>query len=147
MSGLPGTDTKTDGGNPDADPASSNHSSYQDPEHNSRIPDLNPEWGPAHTEFDNGLLDGYVAVSGKRALSYYTGRSAFHWLAKTFASSDRHFSPLIGPTWPNRLFFFKAPRAVMEDISTNEGGDHEVWRSGGLDFHSLEGQGRLVQSI
>jgi phospholipase C len=29
----------------------------------------------------------------------------FYWLAETFGSSDRYFSSLLGPTWPNRYFF------------------------------------------
>jgi phospholipase C len=67
------------------------------------------EWGPSHLQYDNGKMDGFVAASnpmGKRAMRYYKKADIpfYYWLAANFAISERHFSSLIGPTWPNRLF-------------------------------------------
>ncbi len=66
----------------------------------------NHEWGPSHLQFDNGNMDGFVAVGGSTAMSYYGKADIpyYYWLAENFAVSDRHFSSLLGPTWPNRLF-------------------------------------------
>ena len=45
-----------------------------------------------------------------------------HQLAKKFAVSDRHFSSLLGPTWPNRLFFFSSTTCGhTEGADSNQG--------------------------
>jgi phospholipase C len=54
-------------------------------------------------------MDGFVLSNnpdGARAMGYYDCDDIpfFYWLANTFAISDHHFSSLLGPTWPNRLF-------------------------------------------
>jgi phospholipase C len=88
------------------------------------------EWGPSHLQFDNGKMDGFVAVGGATAMSYYTEIDIpyYYWLARTFAISDRHFSSLLGPTWPNRLFTVAATSCGFAEgddtnplISTNCG--------------------------
>src|ERR1700733_14914961 len=73
----------------------------------------NHEWGGSHLQYDDGLMDGFVLASnpgGARAMGYYMCDDIpfFYWLAKTFAISDHHFSSLLGPTWPNRLFTMAA---------------------------------------
>ena len=75
--------------------------------------DTNHEWAGVHLQYDNGAMDGFVSTNnpgGARAMGYYdaTDLPYYYWLAKTFAISDRHFSSLLGPTWPNRFFFFGA---------------------------------------
>ncbi len=59
------------------------------------------------------LMDGFVKSSepnGDRAMFMYTEEDIpfYYFLANTFATSDRYFSPLLGPTWPNRFFFYGA---------------------------------------
>ena len=49
--------------------------------------------------------------SGRRACDGYYDASDipfYYWLAQTFAISDRHFCSLLGPTWPNRFYFYGA---------------------------------------
>lgn len=70
-------------------------------------------WGPVHMQYDDGLMDGFVMTSnpgGARAMGYYdqTDIPYYYWLSKTFAISDRHFCSLLGPTWPNRFYFYGA---------------------------------------
>ncbi|MGZ6093719.1 MAG: phospholipase C [Polyangiales bacterium] len=70
-------------------------------------------WGPVHLQYDEGLMDGFVMTSnpgGARAMGYYDGTDLpyYYWLAKTFGIGDRHFCSLLGPTWPNRFFFYGA---------------------------------------
>lgn len=83
--------------------------------HESRycIVDTAHNWSPVHLQYDDGLMDGFVMTSnpgGARAMGYYdqTDLPFYYWMAKTFAISDRHFCSLLGPTWPNRFFFYGA---------------------------------------
>lgn len=69
------------------------------------------EWNDVHLQYDNGKMDGFVATSnpgGARAMGYYTQADLpyYYWLARTFAISDHNFASLLGPTWPNRFFFY-----------------------------------------
>lgn len=66
------------------------------------------EWGDVHLQLNAGKMDGFVAASNPQAMVYYTHDDlpVLYSLAANFAISDRHFSSLLGPTWPNRLFFF-----------------------------------------
>jgi phospholipase C len=68
------------------------------------------EWGDAHLQLNAGRMNGFVAASGVQAMQYYTHSDlpVLYGLAKTFAMSDRHFSPVLGPALPNRLFMLAA---------------------------------------
>lgn len=77
------------------------------------VADTAHQWSDVHLQYDNGRMDGFVATNnpgGARAMGYYTQADLpfYYWLAKTFAISDRNFSSLLGPTWPNRFFFYGA---------------------------------------
>ncbi|MCC6647217.1 MAG: hypothetical protein IT374_16795 [Polyangiaceae bacterium] len=83
--------------------------------HESRycIKDVNHEWSGVHLQYDGGNMSGFLATNnpgGARALGYYdqTDLPYYYWLAKTFAISDRNFCSLLGPTWPNRFYFYGA---------------------------------------
>ena len=83
--------------------------------HESRycIKDTNHEWEGVHLQYDQGKMDGFVATNspgGARAMGYYDQDDIpyYYWMAQTFGLSDRHFSSLLGPTWPNRFFFYGA---------------------------------------
>ena len=71
------------------------------------------DWGPVHTQYNGGKMDGFVQTSnpgGARTMGYYdeTDLPFYYWMARTYAISDRHFSGCLGPTWPNRFFFYGA---------------------------------------
>ncbi len=77
------------------------------------IADTNHDWGPVHLQYDDGAMDGFVITNdpgGARVMGYYDENDLayYYWVAKTFSMSDRHFSSLLGPTWPNRFFFYGA---------------------------------------
>ena len=67
-------------------------------------------WDTEHANFDGGKNDGFVKTNGDGAypMGYFDGNDLpyYYALAKTFAISDRHFSSVLGPTWPNRMFYF-----------------------------------------
>lgn len=78
--------------------------------------DLDHEWEAAHLEYDQGRMDGFVTANdphGARSMSYYGPNDIpyYYWLAKTFGIGDRHFSSVIGPTWPNRYYALAATSA------------------------------------
>ena len=96
------------------------------PYHDSQLclVDTNHEWAGSHQEYDSGAMDGFLlantgwgtapphplasSVSGARALAYYdsTDIPFYYWLANEFAVADHYHSALLGPTWPNRMFFY-----------------------------------------
>ena len=72
--------------------------------------DTRHDWNSAHLQFNDGKMDGFVATSnphGERALGYYdaTELGYYYALANTFAIGDRYFASILGPSWPNRMFF------------------------------------------
>lgn len=109
LSGVPGTDYATADENPNPEEPDGVSRQYEEQE-NFCLKDTPHEWGASHLQYNNGRMNGFAALAnsgGRRAMSYY-GADALpfvHWLARNFAVGDRHFSSLLGPTWPNRLFF------------------------------------------
>jgi phospholipase C len=80
--------------------------------------DIDHSWGPQHTYWDGGKLDGFVkghiavdgAANGPLAMGYYTRRdlSFYYALADAFTICDRYHCSVIGPTDPNRLYSMSA---------------------------------------
>ncbi len=75
--------------------------------------DTRHDWNSAHAQFDDGKMDGFIDTSnphGERALGYYdeTDLPYYYALANTFAIGDRYFASILGPTWPNRMFYHSA---------------------------------------
>ncbi len=79
--------------------------------------DTNHEWSGSHEEYDDGKNDGFAKANAKssdptgaRAMGYYddTDIPFYYELVNTFATSDRYFCGVLGPTWPNRLYFYAA---------------------------------------
>jgi phospholipase C len=73
--------------------------------------DPNHSWSGSHAAWNGGRNDGFVVASeptGARAMGYYddTDLPFYYQLASTFATSDRYFSDVLGPTLPNRLYLY-----------------------------------------
>lgn len=84
-------------------------------ESNYCVTDTDHGWSASHTQWNGGKNDGFATTNanagdptGARAMGYYdqTDIPFYYDLAKTFAISDKYFCSLLGPTYPNRLFFF-----------------------------------------
>jgi len=79
-------------------------------------PDIPHNWVAMHVEWGEAMMDGFFEVAafgghdGQRALAYYddTDLPFYYWLYTTFAMSDRMFSSVLGPTWPNRDYLYAA---------------------------------------
>ncbi len=79
--------------------------------------DTNHEWGGSHESWNQGAMDGFAKANakgldptGSRAIGYYddTDIPFYYQLASTFATSDRYFCSVMGPTWPNRMYWLAA---------------------------------------
>jgi phospholipase C len=70
-------------------------------------------WGPSHEQFNGGALDGFLREHQARhpgdlaAMQYLVREHVpVTWaLADHYASCDRWFASLMGPTWPNRMYW------------------------------------------
>ena len=80
--------------------------------------DINHSWGPQHTYWDGGKMDGFVtghlkadgAANGPLAMGYYTRSDLqfYYALADAFTVCDHYHCSVIGPTDPNRLYTMSA---------------------------------------
>jgi phospholipase C len=68
-------------------------------------------WNASHRQHNGGKNDGFVVTNepdGARALAWYDESDLpyYYALARTFAISDAHFASVMGPTQPNRLYYW-----------------------------------------
>ncbi|MEO8874101.1 MAG: alkaline phosphatase family protein [Polyangiaceae bacterium] len=83
--------------------------------------DTDHSWRAQHADYDNGANDGFWQTNndpaqpndtgdGARALFYYdqTDLPFYYQLANTFGIADHYHCALLGPTWPNRMYFYSA---------------------------------------
>ena len=80
--------------------------------------DIDHSWGPQHTYWDSGKLDGFVtghlaadgSANGPLTMGYYTRKdlSFYYALADAFTICDGYHCSVIGPTDPNRLYSMSA---------------------------------------
>lgn len=77
------------------------------------LTDVNHSWDGSHRQFNGGKHDGFVISNephGERAMAYYDESDLpfYYGLARTFAISDAHFASVMGPTQPNRIYYWAA---------------------------------------
>ncbi len=72
-------------------------------------------WDSSHRQWNNGANDGFVTENGGGkagavAMGYYdeTDLGFLYQMADRFTVGDRFFSSLLGPTFPNRSYFYGA---------------------------------------
>jgi phospholipase C len=80
--------------------------------------DINHSWGPQHTFWDGGKMDGFVSghlavdgsSNGPLTMGYYTRKDLdfYYALADAFTLCDHYHSSVIGPTDSNRLYSMSA---------------------------------------
>ena len=77
------------------------------------LPSNSHSWGPQHSSWDNGAMDGFVTahleadgIAGEYTMAYFKRDDIpFHWaLADAFTICDGYHCSMMGPTWPNRLY-------------------------------------------
>lgn len=66
--------------------------------------------GFVHTAGKDAVGFGFYDVLGHRAMGYFTGDQLnyYYFMASSFATSDRWFSPVMSRTQPNRMYLYAA---------------------------------------
>ena len=72
-----------------------------------------PMDGFVHTAGKDAIGFGFFDVLGHRAMGYFTGDQLnyYYFMASSFATSDRWFSPVMSRTQPNRMYLYGATSA------------------------------------
>jgi phospholipase C len=99
------------------------------------LDDTNHSWSASHLAWNQGKNDGFVHASagandsgghdpsGSRVMSFYDASDLpfYYWLASTFATSDRYFCDVLGPTFPNRMYLYAGSSfgLVTDDVDTD----------------------------
>jgi phospholipase C len=92
------------------------------------LPSNSHSWGPQHSSWDNGKMDGFVTahlaadgVAGQYTMAYFQRDDIpFHWaLADAFTVCDGYHCSMLGPTWPNRLYLMTGQ---IDPAGANGGG-------------------------
>jgi phospholipase C len=77
------------------------------------VQDTDHGWVASHQQWNGGKMDGFATSNttmldptGHRAMGWYdqTDIPFYYDLISTFATSDRYFCSLLGPTYPNRMY-------------------------------------------
>jgi phospholipase C len=70
---------------------------HQDPDHS---------YAGGRVEYDDGDCDGWLRVNDTYSIGYYRGEDLafFGRAALDWASFDRYFAAILGPTFPNRMY-------------------------------------------
>ena len=81
------------------------------------VEDTDHGWVASHLQWNHGANDGFAVSNvttadptGHRAMGYYDHNDLpfYYSLISTFATSDRYFCSLLGPTYPNRMYLVAA---------------------------------------
>jgi phospholipase C len=85
-------------------------------------PDVPHSWAAMHASWNGGKNDGFYVQAtrdgpGARAIAYYEPADLpfYTWLYGEWASSDRFFASLLGPTAPNRGFLYAGTSSGQKD--------------------------------
>ncbi len=82
------------------------------------------QWNGMHADVNDGAMDGFVTTAasstdtnGAFVMSFYdeTDLPFYSWLARTYATADRHFAPLRSGTDPNRDFLLFGTNAGIRE--------------------------------
>ncbi|HXH95972.1 MAG TPA: alkaline phosphatase family protein, partial [Gaiellaceae bacterium] len=90
-------------------------------------PDIPHSWAAIHAQWNGGAMDGFYTTDGPNGLGYYTATALpfYYGLFEDSTLCANYFSSLLGPTWPNRLYF---TAGTSGGITTNG-----VWGKGIFD--------------
>jgi phospholipase C len=85
----------------------------------ANLSDIGHSWSAMHGAWDNGLMDHFGVTMGTGALYYYLEQDHpfYSWLLNQYATSDKHFAALLGPTWPDRDYLIWGTSGGMTNNS------------------------------
>ena len=97
-------------------------------------------WNASHAAYDNGLNDGFVRASAPVAMQYWDKHDVpfTYSLVEHFPLGERHFSSLLGQTWPNRSYLFAGTSTGMinDIIASAPPANGTIWDR--LDAHHID---------
>ncbi len=97
-------------------------------------------WNASHEAYDNGLNDGFVKASAPVAMQYWDKHDVpfTYSLVEHFPIGERHFSSLLGQTWPNRSYLFAGTSIGMVNdiIASVPPANGTIWDR--LDAHHID---------
>jgi phospholipase C len=92
------------------------------------VEDTDHGWVASHRQYNGGKNDGFAITNssnsdptGHRGLGYYdqTDLPFYYDLISTFATSDRYFCSVLGPTYPNRMYLYAGSSFGIVTTDTN----------------------------
>jgi len=105
-------------------------------------------WTASHKQWNEGKQDGFAQAAahdgdflpdpeGTRAMGYYGVDDIpfAYQLASTFATSDSFFCDVMGPTWPNRMYFYSGSSFGVTTNAPAPRGTKPIWDL--LDEHGI----------
>lgn len=82
-------------------------------------PDPDHSYNESRVAYDNGAMDGFLRAGANDVYSigYYTQADLpfFSTVAQNYLVCDNYFASILGPTFPNRLFFWAAQTDRLTD--------------------------------
>ena len=97
-------------------------------------------WNASHEAYDNGLNDGFVRASAPVAMQYWDKHDLpfTYSLVEHFPIGERHFSSVLGQTWPNRSYLFAGTSIGMVNdiIAPTPPPNGTIWDR--LDQHHID---------
>jgi phospholipase C len=82
-------------------------------------PDPDHSYAGARVEYDGGQMDGFLRAGSNDVYSIgYYGENDIPFyasLALNYATCDRYFASILGPTFPNRMFIYAAQTDRLND--------------------------------
>ena len=94
-------------------------------------PDPPHSWAASHAQFNNGANNGFLSEYERRhgrgangSMSYMTRNELpITWsIADAYTTCDRWFASVMGPTWPNRMFWHSAQSRGVKENRIPDGG-------------------------
>jgi phospholipase C len=122
-------------------------------------------WAAMHGAWNNGKMDDFVSSTGpadrSQAITYYLPQDHpfYSWIFDQFATSDAHYAPILGPTWPNRDYLIwgsaygmtdntsEPPKSAVSPGPPDQGIFTELHRAGvSFRLYWTESKGQAIQS-
>jgi len=106
------------------------HSGFVSPCHFASFstPDIGHSWSAMHAGYDGGAMDGCLTTDGLSCMGYYTQQDLpfYYSLLGDFTLRANYFSPVTGPTSPDRFYLVAG---TSGGITTNG-----IWGYGVFDY-------------
>ena len=97
------------------------------------ISDVNHSWKAAHTDWNNGAMNGFiVGEKTKDTMGYFDGDDIpYYWnYANNYVIDDNFFSSLMGPSFPNHLYIASGTSGPVTNVPSQLQGGNWIMHGG-----------------